>query len=422
MNNDDTRHSSDFIVNHAEEILYKYLGEKARLRPANSFAESPAKRASIVIRCQVTEGPSELPSTVIAKKVREHGSKEGPYLPDSPCNPNNAHGFFTDWSSLALFNQIGTDLSLLPFFYGGDREAGVIVMEDLGDGHGLDVVDAVEGSDPGLAEEALVEYAQATGQLHAVTVGKAESYYRIRYSLGPRPEPFPLYTAPWVDARGYSSGADEVVEAIQKYQVQFKHVGIQPHPNVGEEIESVTAHVGDCPSPFWVLCQGDQNGVGGFIRYGSRLRMYDFDAGGFRHALLEGVPARITWGGMVRVPRHVVVRMDKAYQTAFAKGCPEAADDASFYRAMVEAGGYWHVFHIITRLPGRLESDSLRGPSTYRQQIMGWLEGFADMSEEFGHLPALGKSARDMLTRLRSLWPSTVHYPPYYSAFRGMEK
>ena len=65
-----------------------------------------------------------------------------------------------------------------------------------------------------------------------------------------------------------------------------------------------------------------------------------------------------------------------------------------------------------------LSGDYQRGLTTLRQQVVAWLEAFADLSDERQQLQALGKSARDAVKRLRELWPAEVCSVPYYPAFR----
>jgi hypothetical protein len=111
-------------------------------------------------------------------------------------------------------------------------------------------------------------------------------------------------------------------------------------------------------------------------------------------------------------------RTEQVYRAELAGGCPEAAADARFHRAMAEAGAHWHVFHVIHRLPDALKGDRQRGPSSLRQQMIAWLEAFAHLAEQFGPMPALGRSARTMRERLRALWPAEVQDLPMYPAFR----
>jgi hypothetical protein len=407
--------SLQLLIRTAERILTDAHGVQVRLRRGETFPGGLAEK-STVLRCRVVHGPADLPPTVIVKQVRERLAFR--YLPDSPQAPNAAHRFFDDWAALQFLGGIGGDPSLAPAFYGGVRDVGVIVMEDLGADDGPSTHEMLQGNDPARAEAALNDYIAAIGRLHAATIGKSEEHRRIRDALGPRPAPLPLYHDPWSNARESPSPLAAIATALQQYEAGFAAVGLRPRAGVDAEIEAVTRAVEECPGPFLAFCQGDQNGVGGVMRCRSGLRFFDFDCGGFRHALLEGIPARMTWGGMVRVPVAVGARMEATYRTELAKGCPEAADDALFHRAMAEAGARWHIFHVIHRLPDALENDRPRGPSTLRQQVLAWIDAFAGLSEEFGHFPALGQSAGEMAARLRVLWPPEVQQVPYYPAFR----
>jgi hypothetical protein len=409
--------SLQLLIRTAERVLTDAHGVQVRLRWGETFPGGLAGK-STVIRCHVVQGPAGLPPSVIVKQVREHLPAKR-YQPDSPSIPNAAHQLFDDWAALQFLGGLGGEPPRAPALYGGDRDTGVIVMEDLGAGDGPSTHELLHGEDPERAEAALIDYVAAIGRLHAATIGRSEEHRRIRDALGPRPAPLPLYHDPWPNARECPSPLAAIATAVQQFEAGFAAVGLRPRAGVDAEIEAVTRAVEECPGPFLALCQGDQNGVGGVMRCRSGLRFFDFDCGGFRHALLEGIPARMTWGGMVRVPAGVIDRMEATYRTELAKERPEAADDAVFHRAMAEASARWHIFHVIHRLPDALEKDRPRGPSTLRQQALAWIDAFAGLSEEFGHFPALGQSAGEMAERLRVLWPPEVHQVPYYPAFRS---
>ena len=151
---------------------------------------------------------------------------------------------------------------------------------------------------------------------------------------------------------------------------------------------------------------------------GARLRLFDFDCGGFRHALLEGLAGRLTWGAASRIPASVVRAMEEAYRRALGAGCAATRDDGLYRRGMAEAAARWHVFHVIWRLPTALEHDHQRGITRLRQQLLAWLEGVAAVAEECGHATALGFSARAIAARLREQWPPDVVDLPFYPAFR----
>lgn len=417
-------HHLENIKKTAERVLSKHFGDKIQLQTTKSFAISPQKKSSIVIRCQIKNNTPTLPKTVIVKKVRED-SHAGAYLPDSE-ERNAAHLLFNDWAALELFDRINHPLSLLPKFYGGDHDTGTLVMEDLGNDETQSLYPILNGNNREIAEAALINYATALGNMHAQTVGKSDLYNQIRTSLGPLPKHNALYETPWESARPYRATHAEIQIAIQAYHATFTQFDAQPHPNVGIEIETITRQVAEHTGPMLAFCQGDQNGVGGYIITNNRGRFYDFDCGNFRHALLEGVPYRTTWGGMITIPKSLYPQMDKAYQNAFAQGYPPISDDAYFYKTILEATAYWNIYYTITRVPQSLRvnpkqpiaQDYQRGPSSIRQQVIAWLETFTSLSEQHGHWPALGESAQTLSKCLRKHWPPEAAHLPTFPVFK----
>jgi hypothetical protein len=407
----DERHDPDTLVNIAGEIVSQRLGHMVRLRAGKVLSTW----GSIVIRCHLIDSPTDTPPTVIIKKIRED---QFAYDPDSPGAPNSAHWIFNDWAAAQFLSRIPSDLPLSPLFYGGSREFGLIVLEDLGEGEAPNTYDALNGNDPAVAEQALIEHVSLIGQLHAATIGRAEEYRDIRSSLGPQPNPKELYQDPWSDARTSQIQRVEVDEAMRHYHAAFEALGVHPQAGVNDEIEFVTAAVEQQPGPFLAFCKGDQNLAGDYIRRNANPRLFDFGSGGLRHALIEGMPGRMTWGCMMRIPGSILPRMENAYQARLAEGYAEVSDDRLFHQSMAEAGARWNIFHVIHRLPDAFDSDRRRGPTTLRQQVIAWIEAFADLSEEYNQMRALGISAREMGTCLRRIWSAKVGSLPYYPAFR----
>ena len=404
------RHSPHFIAKIASQALSEQLGE-VRLSAEKVFSTS----GSIVIRCRLMDGAAGLPKTFIVKKVKEDAIG---YDPDSPEAPNSAHWIFNDWAATKFLSEIPSDSPLGPFFYGGSREHGLIVLEDLGDGDGPNTAEALGGNDPALAEQLLIEHAALIGQLHAATMGRFEQYRRLRSALGPEPIPQKIYQDPWSDARVLPIPRNEIDDAIRTYHASFAAVGIYPQSGANEEIEWVTAAVEENPVPLLAYCKGDQNGAGDYIRQSGKPRLFDFGSGGFRHALIEGMPWRMTWGCMMRIPNQSWRAMEMAYRSRLICGYAGAIDDVRLYQSMVEAGARWNIFHINHRLPDAIKSDRQRGPTTLRQQVIAWIEAFAELSEEHGQMQALGKSARAMWKRLHDLWLIESRKLPFFPAFR----
>jgi len=120
----------------------------------------------------------------------------------------------------------------------------------------------------------------------------------------------------------------------------------------------------------------------------------------------------------MRIPQRIVECMDHVYREMLVAGTSLSNDDAVFNQAMVAAGARWHIFHILERLPGALQRDRLRGPTSLRQQFMAWLTASSDLSEEFNHFVALGKTAQQLRAQLRKIWPHDSDVLPFYPVFR----
>jgi hypothetical protein len=386
------------LVRAAERVLSEQFGKEIRLRLQQVLKNG---QGNIVVRvCSL------LPIEGNASKfVIKAGAKSVRHAEEMLWN---------DWAALEFLGRFRLDPPVCPRLFGGDRSTPLIVMEDLG-AHSVDPTELLEGNDSGSTEAALVSYMKCMGQLHNATRQKSAEFWTIRDSLGVRPDPKPLYHDPWSNCRQHDS--TEVHQAIEEYNAIFRALDIGPHRGVDDEIEVVTSKIEECPEPYSALCQGDQNGPGGCLYLSSDVRLIDFGACGFRHALLEGMPHRLTWGCTKRIPTRLYSRLEKTYQSELAKGYRDAADDTLFRTAMIYAAARWNIFHTIWRVPDALQGDRPRGATSLRQQVIAWLSAFSDMTDEFSQLPALGSSARRLQSRLKALWPPETHTIPYYFAF-----
>jgi hypothetical protein len=379
----------------AERILSEHFGRGLALQ-ADRVWDGPKSK---VIRCRVHPFSASVPASVIIKQSL-HGA------------------VLEDWAAAFFLEQVPHDPPFAPRCYGGDPAAQTIVLEDLGDGDSPNTSDLVFGGDPATAATALVEHIGLVGRLHAATTGRQEEYARLRRALGPLPAPKPLYQDPWSNACGKPTAEQQRDRALEHYRNGFRAVGLTAPAAAAGEIEMVTDRVEADPGPYLAFCQGDLNLPGNCVHRAGRLRLYDFDCGGFRHALVEGLAGRLTWGCTARIPAGVVEEMGAAYRTAFQAGCSAARDDRCYRQALVAAAARWHIFHVIWRLPAALERDYPRGPSSLRQQLLAWLEAFVEVADRYGHTPALGGSARSLAGRLRAQWPAEVGELPFYPAFR----
>ena len=112
----------------AEGVLAVRYGGPVRL----TVEEVLSTAKNYVVRCRVLESPSGGdPATVIVKRVKEEWSV-GPYDPTTTDPANCSHALLNDWAAAAFLPDLPGYPPLGPRLYGGERSAGVIVLEDLG--------------------------------------------------------------------------------------------------------------------------------------------------------------------------------------------------------------------------------------------------------------------------------------------------
>ena len=389
---DEKDHSETVAI--AENVLCKSFEGDVRLKIETKFDTDQAT----VLRCRVVESPSCVPQSVIVKKVLTADGTE--FQPNSP--DEMVPRFFNDWAGLEFLSEISDGDSPAAQFYGGDWEKGLMVIEDLGDGrnfHG-----SLRGESATAATGELIKLARALGKTHALTIRKKAVYDSIRDRLGPRDKP-PSMTGEW---RQLAGKLDEVCERI----------GVKPHRGTKAEMKAIATFIA-APGPFLAYTHGDPIPMNA-LPVGDERKLFDFEFGEFRHALRDGIYGRVcfpTWYHINRVPDNVVQEMETAYRAELAKGCPEAADDTLFFRSVVEACAYWAIHSRLNFIEKVREKDHKWGISTQRQILLLCFDIFGRVSEEFGHLEALGATVRDIAAKLREHWAG-LEEMPYYPAFR----
>jgi hypothetical protein len=358
-----------------------------------------------VLRFDVAAAPERdgrpAPTSVVVKRAT--ASPERSYDPDGASEWNPAWSLFAEWAGIQLLSTRPGVGDYAVRLYGGDREAGILISEDVGDGEAL--VDRLLGDEQGRAEEGLVMLARSLGQMHAETLGQRERFREFRDALGPRVPP-----QRWHDLRQHR----------ERLRQGFDAVGVAPAPGFDTEFEEVARSVDD-PGPFLAYIHGDPCPDNCRLRDG-RLRLFDFVTGGFHHALSDAVYGRIpfpTCWCVNRLPPHVAPMMEAAYRAQLVRGCPEAANDALFNRELVRVSAAWLIFSRTRWLDGAHREDWRWGISTWRQRVLVRLDALAATTEEFGCLPAMGETARRSARALRAIWPPEADAMPFYPAFRG---
>jgi Phosphotransferase enzyme family len=378
-----------------DDIIEKLLSERfeghVRLDAAENIRVGGRSKVS---RYQILAGPQGAPESVIIKQAVAVGREV--YDPELPGGP--AWRLFNEWAGLQFLTETSGGAMQTPRFYAGDRNHGLIALEDLGAGERLDHV--LLGADPDAAEARLVDFAATLGRMHALTVGKQDEFERLRGSLGPREDDSP----------------DDGERLARLLRDMGQVAGVEPAVGIDEELRVVNENLVE-PGPFAAYLHHDPcpdnclTTVDGF-------KLIDFEFGGFGHALMDGIYGLIhfpTCWCVNRLPEHIPPKMEAVYRTELIKGCPEAADDERFYRAVVEACA---ACVINSHNATTLLDDHRWGISTMWQRTLLRLDILCKLTEDYGHLKGVGETVRAIAQKLRDRWPAEADAMPFYPAFR----
>jgi hypothetical protein len=310
---------------------------------------------------------------------------------------------FNEWASLQFLGEIGSPEHLAPSFYGGDRSAGIFVMEDIGNGTRLDHL--LLGHDPEAAASGLMAYASIHGRLHALSMTNREKYQHMREALGPTtPLPVDYYSYDWLKPALHTL-AEQLNEPVQAA--------------VDDEIEALREML-LYPGPFLGFMQVDAC-PDNHLLAGDNWRMIDFEGAHYGHVLLEGAYCRMpmpTCWCVYRLPQHIMQRAEAAYRAELAQSCPEALDDSLFGQGMVGASIAWAsgFGRFMRPLEKMLIEDRTLIALSDRQRYLLYLNNAASSSVEFGQMSATGTLLQALTAKLSARWPEAVD-PPYYPAF-----
>jgi hypothetical protein len=386
----------------AERLLDQRFGGALRLELAP--APNGGSQRSALLRCQVLDGPSAAPASVILKRLN---LPPGQAL-DTAAGGGSAQAFLNEWASLAFLTRLADEGAdpIAPRLYSADRAAGLLVMEDLGQGESL--VQPLLGGDRAAAEAALEAYFRTLGRLGALTHPRRAEYWQLREQIGP------------CDPTMRPSLADEQAALERHLAAICAATGIEPAPGTAADL-ALAASFNAAPGPFAALSQSDTC-PDNCVRAGEWMRLLDFEWGWVRNALNDGARARSNFPTCWCVhwlPPKTIRRAEAIYRAELASGCPAAADDALFNRELVKACASWALasFEFYAEVGAFWERDGSWGTSTTRQRAIARLELLAETTAELGELEALGATAATLARRLQALWPG-VERMELYPAFR----
>jgi hypothetical protein len=294
---------------------------------------------------------------------------------------------FTDWASLSFLSRLPETRDIAPCFYGGDLDARVMVMEDLGGSRTLE--DLLNGTDRKAVLEALRALAVQTARLNAGTAGREQFYEeRRRMRLPGAPD-----LSRRQEAQVWLGGREKMLRWFQELDC--------PAP---PGFDDCLAHVAEMyaePGPFLAFTHGDPAPTNNHV--GPRgVRLLDFEYAGYRHALYD-----ITgWNVLCPLPEAVIAEMSRCYRSELEKALPIARDDGYYDEAWGCVSAYRALAMLTWIRPESLrENRPWAGDWTAREAILSTVARLRDAAALAAKLEALAGAAAGLEAALRRRWP-----------------
>lgn len=371
-----------------------------QLGSANILREPGRNR---VLRCSVARAPKGSPDSVIVKAAVDD-TRDGFASSDDHLE-STAWRFYNECAGTALLESVGGQPALSAKLHASDKASGLLITEDLGTGECL--ADLMQTANADRLESGLFAYAKSLGRLHAATIGHGPEFDRLRRELGGS------------ERRHEREGARWLREYIPRLKAQCEALQVPLATGFDDEAVELSNAL-DSPGPFLAFTPGDTCPDNHRFISEDALCFFDFEFGGFRHALLDAAYLRSpfpTCWCVNRLPQDLIPRLEQVYRTQLGVACPEAMDDQIFFPALIQACAYWAFASVSWDLETSLQADHPWGIATHRQRHPVRLANFAEASAQFGVLPAMGETAKSLELKLRALWPE-VEYMPLYPPFQ----
>ncbi len=353
----------------AEALLTRALGEPAVVHAAEHVWDRDH-----VFRLHLASGRA-----VILKRMRGHG-------------PASSQSFGDELAALDYLNAMPVPVA--PRLLGADAQAGLLLMEDLGDGATL--ADSLMAAGRERVQAELIAYAEALGSLHAWSMGHTSEAARVRARHGPGDGAAPR----WRDAvqRGKepflaalaalgvaSDGVAEEIDQVHRMIIGINYLGL--------------VHGDPCPDNVRLT--------------GGICRIVDFETAGWGPVAYDAAyllaPFPSCWC-FARLPAEVAGPAVEAYRARLqAAGLELGPDWESVTTAVLAAAflGRGQVF------ADALDADHGWGTTTMRPRLLAWLSTFRGRAGD-GTLPRLQATATAMHNRLTERWAG-IRIPDYPS-------
>ena len=380
---------------HAAQTLLSRANPTIVLVPAERLS-APGLR-NLVIRCQV-RGSQNGHQSVIVKCLTIDSNGD----PNDPFDPRQR--WLNEAAGLTFLTELATIPRMSPRIVGLDRDQYLIVIEDVHPAQRL--VDLLNGGQRSVAEVALDSFARALGQLHAASFGRKAEYDAIRRRIVTTPAPS---SHPWVFA----------IERMLPFMLRLDELlDFRAVPDLADELASVLDAMRN-PGPFLAYIHGDPCPDNCLVS-DSTATLIDYELGGFGHALLDVAHARMilpSCGKPAAIPPGVIGVLEDTHRHAIAQASGAAGDQDRYGRALTDACAAWLIYTLAVTLEPALGAETPDDDVMVRQQILGRLHAFVDVSTQQQRLPATSDVAQQALETLVKRWPDDPRSVNQFAVF-----
>jgi Ser/Thr protein kinase RdoA (MazF antagonist) len=352
----------------AEALLANAWGEPVEVRAAAAIWERRH-----VVRLSLDTG-----RTAVLKRRRDRGGWRG------------GPAFRVELAALEYLNAMPEPVA--PRLLGADAEAGILLIEDLGEGASL--ADSLLAGGRERVQAELIAYAEALGSMHAWSMGHPGEldYLLIRHAPG-------------------AAHGTRWLEVIQRSTAPFLSAAASlglAVDGVAEEIDQLRATLA---GPGYLgLVHGDA--CPDNVRFiGGTCRIFDFETSGWGPVAFDAAylvaPFPTCWC-FASLPADIAGPAIEAYRSRLAAAGISLGREWEDLTTAALGGLLVARAHVLDRA---LQEDSEWGTTTIRPRLLTWLASFT-AREPDGNLPRLRATAEAIRARLAARWQG-LRIPDY---------
>lgn len=389
------------LVNKLTMLLSQYWQTSVDVQPIEKLDSQ-----YIVVRCEVTGEHPDLPRNIIVKKWQLQGAaSEFQALP-------TPERFYREHDSLQFLSTYLKEQDLAPRVIASDREAGLLILEDLGK-HPT-VQDVLFEKENSHSAKIVLEVARQLAHLHGASLGKSAEFEAITQGV----------EAMLVDA-ACDLSTPEFWEPLQASLEGMR----APQIDINELSQIETQlHIA---SDFYVLSHCDA-GVHNFLAVDNHVRIMDFECARYANGFLDLACLRLGFPIAFharRLPTNIIEKAETAYRRILSDYFPQAEDDEWFQSMMSAACTHWALVWMMNIWRGYLverlkvgasyDLEGQRSPEImglFRQKCLTYLNVALETADAYHYRTSLHDSIASWRATFLQHFPET-ELLPYYPAF-----